>query len=142
MTRNRYAKVLNANDIGATGAHQAGILVPKSDVDLLAFFPKLHGSRKNPDAWIRCEDASGKVWNMRFVYYNNKLHDPNGTRNEYRITHMTGYLRLNHAREGDSIVFEAMEEPGCYRISVEAADRAPATKKPGVIKLAGWRRIH
>jgi len=40
MTQARYAKLLSANDTGETGGHQAGILVPKSDAELLAFFQR------------------------------------------------------------------------------------------------------
>ena len=32
------SKILSANDIGATGGHQAGILIPK-DPRILGFFP-------------------------------------------------------------------------------------------------------
>lgn len=143
MSGRSYAKLLSANDTGATGGHQAGILVPKTDVELLAFFPPLDAEIKNPDVWIWCEDEFGRAWKFRFVYYNNKLHDAEGTRNEYRITWMTEYLRLNSAREGDSVVFEAKDEPGDYRISVQKADSAASGGgRPGVIKLSGWRRVH
>src|SRR5215469_7482404 len=40
-------KTLSANDVGSTGAHQAGILIPK-DPKILAFFPTLDASTKNP----------------------------------------------------------------------------------------------
>jgi hypothetical protein len=142
MKRQSYAKILSANDTGATGTHQAGILVPKADAGLLAFFPTLDASVKNPDAWIRCEDASGEVWEMRFIYYNNKLHVRNGTRNEYRVTWMTKYLRANKAGAGDSVIFEATDEPSYYKISVATSARSSTDRKQGVIKLAGWRRIH
>lgn len=142
MTRQSYAKILSANDTGATGAHQAGILVPKADARLLAFFPALDASIMNPDAWIHCEDASGEIWEMRYVYYNNKLHVSNGTRNEYRITWMTKYLRANKAAAGDSVIFEATDEPSYYRISLARVSRVSTASKQGVIKLSGWRRIH
>lgn len=142
MTYRSYAKTLSANDTGATGTHQAGILVPKADAKLLAFFPVLDASILNPDAWIQCEDANGEVWEMRYIYYNNKLHISSGTRNEYRITWMTKYLRANKAAAGDSVIFEATDEPGNYRISLAAAPQVPIARKLGVIKLSGWRRIH
>lgn len=142
MSGRSYAKLLSANDTGATGGHQAGILVPKTDVELLAFFPPLDPDIKNPDFWIWCQDEFGKAWKFRFVYYNNKFHDPNGTRNEYRITWMTEYLRLNSAREGDSIVFVARDEPGEYGISVLKAAGTNPGSRSSVIKLSGWRRVH
>lgn len=98
-------KVLSSNDVGETGGHQAGILVPK-DPDILSFFPKLDGTRKNPDAFITVRDASGEEhWNLRFVYYNGKALGDGTTRNEYRLTGMTGMFRFLDARVGDSMVF-------------------------------------
>lgn len=141
MTRQSYAKILSANDTGTTGTHQAGILVPKADTGLLAFFPALDATTKNPDAWIRCEDANGDVWEMRYVYYNNKLHDSYGTRNEYRITWMTKYLRACKAVAGDSVLFEATDELGLYKISVTRPSHVPTSSGQGVIKLSGWRRV-
>ena len=97
---------------------------------------------KNPDAWIRCEDESGEIWEMRYVYYNNKLHVSNGTRNEYRITWMTEFLRLNSAKAGDSVVFEATREQDEFRIMLEKRKRVTSDDSPQLIKLTGWRREH
>ncbi|MBM0142490.1 EcoRII N-terminal effector-binding domain-containing protein [Pseudomonas cannabina] len=36
-----FIKVLSPNDVGATGAHQGGILIPKSEADLLSILPRL-----------------------------------------------------------------------------------------------------
>ncbi|MEO9960429.1 MAG: EcoRII N-terminal effector-binding domain-containing protein, partial [Nisaea sp.] len=124
MTSESFAKVLSANDTGATGGHQAGILVPKGNPALLAFFPPLNVSVQNPDAWIEAEDDNGRVWKLRYIYYNNKLHAENGTRNEYRLTHLTKYLREVGARVGDSLVFTATASPGRYRIAVAQAEPA------------------
>ena len=142
MTQARYAKLLSANDTGETGGHQAGILVPKTDAELLAFFPPLDPNIKNPDAWIWCEDEFGKKWKLRYIYYNNKLHVAGGTRNEYRITWMTEFLRLNSARAGDSVVFEATSEPDEFRIMLEKPKRSTSDETPQLIKLTGWRRVH
>lgn len=142
MTQIRYAKVLSANDTGETGAHQAGILVPKTDAELIAFFPPLDPSVKNPDTWIWCEDEFGKKWKLRFVYYNNKLHVTSGTRNEYRITWMTEYLKINLAKAGDSVIFEAKKEPNEYKIRLEKAAQVVPENAAPVIKLNGWRRVH
>jgi len=86
MKRTAFQKALSANDVGATGAHQAGILIPKTNRELLAFLPSLDATTKNPSAWIDCIDEGGTVRRFRYVYYNNALHDLGGTRNEYRIT--------------------------------------------------------
>lgn len=141
----RFAKTLSANDIGMTGSHQAGIHVPKSDAALISFFPKLDPGVLNPDAWISCRDENGERWHFRYVYYNNKLHRPGGTRNEYRITHMTTYFGRAGGRAGDLLTFAATREPAVYEISITKSaqkQEAEALKLPTVIKLAGWRRIY
>ncbi|MCZ8163799.1 MAG: hypothetical protein O9315_17505 [Beijerinckiaceae bacterium] len=148
MTPESFAKILSANDIGATGGHQAGILVPKGDLALLAFFPPLDAQIQNPDAWIEVEDENGRVWSLRYIYYNNKLHAENGTRNEYRLTHLTRYLREAGAKVGDSLVFKATAFNGRYRIAIAPAlpaatgDAAGQPKLTTVIRLSGWRRVH
>lgn len=86
---------------------------------------------------IDCQDEEGRWWRFRYVYYNNKLTDPRGTRNEYRITRMTSYLRSVAATEGQSIVFRKSED-GTYRISLESEPLADL----GVTELSGWRQIH
>ncbi|HGM6823643.1 TPA: EcoRII N-terminal effector-binding domain-containing protein [Serratia marcescens] len=144
-----FSKSLSANDVGATGAHQAGILVPKSDSELLAFFPSLDPSIKNPDAWIECVDEDGIGRKFRFVYYNNKLHDPTGTRNEYRITYMTRYFREIGAKEGD--ILEISRDVTSLIYSIRIKNKSEETVKltvmndesPVRIKItSGWRRVH
>lgn len=137
-----FSKTLSANDTGLTGGHQAGILVPKGDPELLAFFPRLDPSVENPDAWISVTDEHGEERQLRYVYYNKKLHGT-GTRNEYRITHLTKYLRDANARPGDALIFAGVEGSGVYRIRVQKTERARADAAlPGVIRLSGWRRVH
>lgn len=87
MTTKTFIKTLSANDVGTTGGHMGGILVPRGDGQLLAFLPPLDPGVMNPSAWIDCVTLDGQVLRLRFVYYNNRLHAPNGTRNEYRITY-------------------------------------------------------
>ena len=96
------SKVLSANDTGETGGHQAGICVPRGS-DVLAFFPDLGNSVKNPRASMVFVDDWGQRWNFNFIYYNNKFHSPNGTRNEYRLTGLTRFFRENGLRSGDEI---------------------------------------
>lgn len=132
-----FEKVLSKNDTGQSGSHQAGILVPRGNRELLSFFPPLDGSTKNPDHKINCQDEEGRWWRFRYVYYNNKLTDPRGTRNEYRITRMTNYLRSVAATEGQSIVFRKNED-GTYRISLEMEPLGDL----GVTELSGWRQVH
>ena len=90
------------NDTGETGGHQAGILVPKGG-EVLKFFPDLGNEEKNPRAAMYFRDEAGKTWKLMFIYYNNKFFDEKGTRNEYRLTGMTGYFRENGLKAGDEI---------------------------------------
>jgi hypothetical protein len=146
MIKQAFSKILSANDVGATGGHQGGILIPKSEEELLSFLPSLDHSVKNPDAWIECIDEDGVLRKFRFVYYNNKLHDPSGTRNEYRITYMTAYFRAVGAREGD--VFEIsralLDEPYSVKVVPSPVLHAePEAVKQVRIKIkSAWRRVH
>tara|TARA_Y100001951_G_scaffold104648_1_gene116973 strand:- start:1946 stop:2368 length:423 start_codon:yes stop_codon:yes gene_type:complete len=140
MTRQTFKKTLSANDTGESGGHQAGILVPKGDVVLRAFLPELGNAVKNPRAWIECTDPDGRTWDFCFIYYNNKHHDLGGTRNEYRITHMTKFLREFGAVQGDEAVISGEPGSGRYSISVEKAPAAESAVARVILK--GWRRVH
>ncbi|WP_027155582.1 EcoRII N-terminal effector-binding domain-containing protein [Mesorhizobium sp. WSM2561] len=145
MTRKTFLKALSANDVGATGGHQGGILIPKSETELLAFLPWLDPDIKNPDAWLDCVDEAGNRFRFRYVYYNNRLHDETGTRNEYRITYMTQFFRDVGARAGDAFEISHSDSEGCYAIRVVRQTKAaPAVEDEQVvrIKLTGWRRVH
>jgi len=131
-----FEKILSANDTGETGGHQAGILVPKTNPELLDFLPELEDGIKNPDALLDCCDEDGQWWRFRFIYYNNKFYD--GTRNEYRITRMTKYMKLWGAKEGDRLQFTQRDDGGYDLVLVKP--RKSNTNAP--IKLAGWRRVH
>ena len=145
MTRIAFHKTLSANDVGATGGHQGGVLIPKGERELLAMLPPLDPQVKNPDVWLTCFDQYGESFRFRFVYYNNKLHDQNGTRNEYRITYMTAWFRSQGAREGD--IFEIGCDVGQKSYFVKVISAAIATGKvedegPARIQLRGWQRVH
>jgi hypothetical protein len=139
-----FNKILSANDVGTTGGHQGGILIPKKEEELLAFLPPLDRSVKNPDAWLECRDENGKARRFRFVYYNNKLHDPAGTRNEYRITHMTGYFRDMGAREKDIFEISKSDNSSSYDIKIVSKEQLATLPTQAVrIKIrSGWQRIH
>lgn len=140
MKKQTFKKTLSANDTGESGGHQAGILVPKGDADFRAFLPDLGNAEKNPRAWIKCIDPDGRTWDFWFIYYNNKHHDDRGTRDEYRITHMTKFLRSFGAAVGDNFVISGMPGSGKYEISLEKKARGDGF--PNRIKLRGWRRVH
>lgn len=143
--RQAFQKPLSANDVGLTKAHQAGIHIPKTEKALLDFLPPLDPKIRNPDAWIECVDQQGAKHRFRYVYYNNKLHDEAGTRNEYRITHMTGYLREAGAGEGD--ILEISKEPSTKLYGLRVLRPTNSTvEKPyppvSSVKLVGWNRVH
>ena len=108
------AKVLSPNDVGETGAHQAGILIPKVE-EILNYFPPLDKKVKNPSVFISFTDESGEKWKFRFIYYNNKFFG--GTRNEYRLTHMTKFFKVKNLKERDKINF--FKEDELFRIKHE-----------------------
>ncbi|MCE6957978.1 restriction endonuclease [Cereibacter sphaeroides] len=145
MTKAAFRKTLSANDVGSTGGHQAGVLIPKGEKELLAILPPLDPSIKNPSAWLTCVGEDGVPHKFRFVYYNNRLHDENGTRNEYRITYMTAWFRDAGAKAGD--VFEIGIAPGQSHYGIRVirpeTEAQPTTNEgPVRIKLRGWSRVH
>ncbi|QVM98585.1 DUF262 domain-containing protein [Pseudomonas sp. SORT22] len=109
-------KKLSPNDVGATGAHQSGILIPKSDARG-ALFPELDLSVKNPDSILLCIDEDGIERSFRFVYYNNK-HTDNGTRDEYRITCVAEYFQDVAAKEGDVLEISRDKYSSVYEIKI------------------------
>lgn len=143
MTGQVFSKVLSANDVGATGGHQGGILIPKGETELLAILPRLDPEIKNPDAWLNCVDDAGEALRFRFVYYNNKLHDKTGTRNEFRVTHMTKWFRDNGARAGDEFRISIIADRSPYTIKIIRPDTGEQNEEDVVrIRLSGWRRVH
>lgn len=133
MATNAIEKTLSKNDTGETGGHQAGILVPKAP-EILGFFPQLGAEIKNPRVPLDLVDDTGREWTFMFIYYNNKFFD--GTRNEYRITGMTAFLREFNLKTGDKIVLYR-ESLHILRITFK---RASAHR--GVLKLSStWKVI-
>src|SRR5579872_1740618 len=128
-------KVLSANDTGETGGHQAGLLIPK-DVIPLEFFPKLDPTTKNPRCVIDLRDSAGDEWTFNFIYYNNALFG--GTRNEYRLTGMTEFLRRYSLKAGDSVMFKKTTgrfyEIAYRRKQEPVQERADGTR---VLRLSG-----
>jgi hypothetical protein len=133
----RISKILTANDVGDTGAHQAGILVPKAP-PVLAFFPALDKRERNPRVLLTFRDDDGFTrWEFAFIYYNNSLFG--GTRNEYRLTRMTKYLRSKNAKPGDEVVLTRGDEG---RLFVDCRRSTPLVESDGVLHLTGgWKII-
>jgi hypothetical protein len=134
------SKKLSANDVGLTGSNQAGILVPKDPV-VLSFFPQLGAQTKNPRLTIIVRELdNGARWNFNFIYYNGRLFG--GTRNEYRLTCMTQYLRAIDARVGDELIF-SKDENGSVLISCSRARVGAELNQDGVMVLTGgWKVIN
>lgn len=115
-----FRKVLSLNDTGETGAHVAGLLVPRTD---LAFFPPLKAEEKNPRAEILATDPDGRPWSLNFIYYNNEFFG--GTRNEYRLTGLTAFFAVNGLRAGDAVVLQKTPAGMLIR-SEKASDAKPS----------------
>jgi hypothetical protein len=98
----RIEKVLSSNDTGETGSHQAGILVPKIE-EIMAFFPHLSQAIKNPRICLQFSDETDSHWVFNYIYYNNRRFG--GTRNEYRLTGLTKYMRSRNLKAGDVLIF-------------------------------------
>ncbi len=131
----RIAKLLSANDVGETGTHQAGILVPK-EPNLLSFFPTLDSKQMNPRVHLRFLDGGGTFWEFAFIYYNNALFD--GTRNEYRLTRMTKYVRQARLKAGDELILSRTDDR--YFVSHRSEQRSE--RSGNVLKLGtGWRVV-
>jgi hypothetical protein len=136
MRTDSITKELTANDTGETGTHQAGILVPKNP-EILNFFPALAASTKNPRHEIQFIDPSGQRWRFNFVYYNNKFFG--GTRNEYRLTCMTKYLRSHNLKAGDQIILSREEDS---RYVVKFKRRRATTTSEGPLRLGStWKVV-
>ena len=136
MSIHAIEKVLSANDTGETGGHQAGICVPKAS-NILSFFPLLNAKLKNPREVLDITDDSGRVWAFAFIYYNNRFFG--GTRNEYRLTGMTAFLRDYNLKAGDKIVL-LRESARIIRITFKRASDRGVGK---VLKLSTtWKVIN
>ncbi len=132
----QIAKILSANDTGETGGHQAGILIPKDEA-VLSFFPALDASFLNPRCHLNFLDRAGTFWEFAFIYYNNELFG--GTRNEYRLTRMTKYIRQAALVQGDELVLSrnGLRFSVDYRRKRDAASLASSVLKLGT----AWRVI-
>jgi hypothetical protein len=135
MQTKSISKVLSPNDTGDTGGHQSGLLVPK-EPQFLSFFPALSSAEHNPRVHLKFTDDAGTRWEFAFIYYNNRLFG--GTRNEYRLTRMTKFIREAGLGPGDEIILSNTHAG--YRISYRRAK--PRSSGGGVLKLGtGWRVV-
>ena len=134
----QITKTLSANDVGETGGHQAGILVPK-DLEILSFFPVLNSKEKNPRVTLVFREEDGITrWDFNFIYYNNRFFG--GTRNEYRLTCMTQYLRARNAKVGDHVVLSKCSE-GRHTVELKRANVAAMMQDDVLVLSGGWKVI-
>lgn len=141
MIEQTITKTLSKNDSGETGGHQAGLLIPRVS-RILSFFPALDSSFHNPRAHLSFYDQGGNKWEFAFIYYNNKFFG--GTRNEYRLTRMTRYIRESGLSAGDEVIMHR-DGNGDYTISYKRAIEPSATRVAEgetVLQLgSGWKII-
>lgn len=108
----RFNKKLSSNDLGLTGTNQSGILVPKEAANLSGLFPRLNPLETNPRQTIRTVDLhTHELLNLEYIYYNG------GTRDEFRLTRISSFLRKHRAKIGDILHFE--RESGAFWLSIE-----------------------
>lgn len=133
------AKTLSANDTGETGGHQAGILVPKAP-EILSFFPPLDTSEKNPRHMLGFTDTSGRRWQFAFIYYNGRHFG--GTRDEFRLTRMTPFLRQAGLVAGDELLL-TRDSDGHRTVDWRRAAPSPSLIAGGVLRLGGgWKTVN
>lgn len=137
----KIIKKLSANDIGSTGGHQAGILVPK-DKEILSFFPSLDPNFKNPRTSLLVREKSdGSQWTFNFIYYNNRFFG--GTRNEFRLTCMTKYLRAVNSKVGDDLIFTKNDNGSIFIECIRDSQNQPQIDIHGTLVLdGGWKIIN
>jgi len=130
-------KTLTANDVGLTGTHQAGMHVPKTDPELMRFFPILNHRRLNPRVDLALYvPALEERFTAHFIYYNNK-HLTGGTRDEYRLTGMTAVFRALNAQPEDLLVLsEGTSGEIVVRLDQHISHAATGNSAP--LKIKGW----
>ena len=131
--RNILVKKLTTNDTNSN-IHQAGIFVSNENA-VISFFPELDEKIMNPRAEILFLDDEGNEWIFNYIHYNNKAFS-DGTRDEYRITGMSLFLKDNHLSEGHFLFF--WKELDVWRISSVKPDEINEAELPS----KGWKALY
>lgn len=98
-----FTKYITANDVGATGGHQAGFHIHKNSWKLFFDSPGVKG--RNKDKYITIKWQDDFETESRFIYYGV------GTRNEYRLTRFgRGFPYLTDDNIGDLLVIARIGE--------------------------------
>lgn len=95
-----FFKYISANEVGATGSHQAGFYMPRDSWKL--FFKEPGVKETNSEAWIKIKWNMGQETESRFVWYGR------GTRSEYRLTN--GFQFLNENNAGDVLILSKQSD--------------------------------
>lgn len=127
----KCAKILSPNDLGLTGSHQSGILVPRSSPLAALISPHQH-EEVNPRRALRpiLTNISAPVVST-LIYYNNKRRG--GTRNEFRLTRTTWLIQKVGARPGDLLEFHLADND-----LVEVTLNTPPTSPGPIPWTHGW----
>ena len=100
-SRLSFCKFLSANDSGATGGHQSGILVSKSAKEIMFVEPLTTAPIMKRNVQIHWMD--GTVTDSVFTYYSSK--------NELRITRFgKGFTLLTPDRTGSLFILTLQDE--------------------------------
>jgi hypothetical protein len=136
----RIAKQLTANDLGLTGGHQAGIHVPK-DSPLVSLIEEDSRGEENPRVTLNLfDEQTGFTCSSTLIYYNNSRRG--GTRDEYRITGTTTFLKLIGAEMGDELVLKVDDAETLLVSLVKRSILESKDNDDEPIKLNGkWRFI-
>lgn len=132
------SKELTMNDTGETGAHQAGIHVPKQQ-EILSFFPPLTKKSKNPRHSITFTDPMNEKWSFNYIYYNNKFFG--GTRNEFRLTGMTKFIRRYSLKAGDQLKLKRNDNE-FYTINFKKQNRIFKDENEKLKLGSSWKVIN
>ena len=93
-------KVLSRNDIGATGSHQAAIVVAPRWAREIA---RLDEESFNPSVELEVASAAlGGTWLWRLIHYNGRVAG-GSTRDEYRLTNVGDFLRRTEPLPGQRL---------------------------------------
>ena len=95
--------MLSLNDCGLGRGHQAGILIPKEIGGVI--FREIEPTVKNPKLSLFLSPFGlGEDLSAVITHYNSKKFG--GTRDEFRLTRITGFLKETELEPGDKLEIE------------------------------------
>ena len=120
--RLKFAKILSHNDLGLTGSHQSGILVPRSS-PLATLIPQERRDEVNPRRILTpiLTNISAPVTSS-LIFYNNKARG--GTRDEFRLTRTRWLVQQVEAQPGDVLEF-IIEDDDLVEVTLTTRPTSP-----------------